>query len=804
MDKRTDNIKNGMKMPLVPLRGVVIFPETLNHFDVGRKKSIAAVENAMKNNSTVFFVTQKDFTVENPTEADLYEYGVVAEVKQILRFSDQFVKVLVDCKYRARMREMHDGGKYLTCTVTRANLKKLKPEEKETADALSRSIKALLDTYLDNNPKLSADVIFDAMAAQDPNKLVETLAFHLPLEYDKKQKILRESSIINRLKLMVEYMSKENSVLAIEKEINDKVNEQMDQNQREYYLREQMRVISSELGDYSDDSHDDADRFKKAIEALPLGEADKKKLLKEAERLAVMPKGSQEANVVETYLDTVTDLPWGVYTEDNLDLKNAQYILERDHYGLEKVKERIIEFLAVKNLTDSFGTQIICLIGPPGTGKTSITKSIAEAMGRKFVRLSLGGVSNEAEIRGHRRTYVASMPGRIIDAIKQAETANPLILLDEIDKLSRDYSGDPASALLEVLDPEQNVSFKDHYLDVPFDLSKVLFITTANDASTIPGPLYDRMEIIELSSYTREEKFKIAKQYLIQKELGRNGLDRKQFSISDAALYSIIDDYTREAGVRNLERKIAKLIRHAAVKIVKGESQRVRVDVKNIESILGPKLDRGTISSVTDEVGVANGLAWTSVGGEMLPIQTAVVPGSGKIEVTGNLGDVMKESAKIAITLARKYANDYGIDPDFYKNTDIHIHAPEGAIPKDGPSAGVTLTTSLISALSGIPVRHEIAMTGEITLTGSVLPIGGLKEKTIAAFREKKTVVLIPKNNVSDLSEINEEVRKALKIIPVENVKQVLKLALNRQTPLKKVGVLPKSKDINGQMSIKI
>ena len=803
MERRSDN-KNGIRMPLVPLRGVVIFPDTLNHFDVGRKKSIAAVENAMKNNSMVFFVTQKDFTVENPGESDLYDYGVVAEVKQILRFSDQFVKVLVDCKYRGRLREFHDGGRYLSCTVTRANLKRLKPEETETADALSRSIKALLDTYLDNNPKFSADVIFEAMAAQDHNKLVETLAFYLPLDYEKKQKILRESSIIARLKLMVEYMSKENSVLAIEKEINDKVNEQMDQNQREYYLREQMRVISSELGDYSEDSRDDADGFKKKIEALPLGEADKKKLLKEADRLAVMPKGSQEANVIETYLDTVTDLPWGVYTEDNLDLKNAQTILERDHYGLEKVKERIIEFLAVKNLTDSFGTQIICLIGPPGTGKTSIARSIAEAMGRKFVRLSLGGISNEAEIRGHRRTYVASMPGRIIDAIKQAETANPLILLDEIDKLSRDYSGDPASALLEVLDPEQNVSFKDHYLDVPFDLSKVLFITTANDASTIPGPLYDRMEIIELSSYTREEKFKIAKQYLVSKELTRNGLDRKHFTITDSALYSIIDDYTREAGVRNLERKIAKLIRYAAVKIVKGESQRFRVDVKNIEKILGPKLDRGTISSVTDEVGVANGLAWTSVGGEMLPIQTAVVPGSGKIEVTGNLGDVMKESAKIAITLARKYASEYGIDPEFYKNMDIHIHAPEGAIPKDGPSAGVTLTTSLISALSGMPVRHEIAMTGEITLTGSVLPIGGLKEKTIAAFREKKTTVLIPKNNVSDLAEINEEVKNALRIIPVESVKQVLKLALVRPASQKKVNVIHGNVENKSQMSIKI
>ena len=572
-------------------------------------------------------------------------------------------------------------------------------------------------------------------------------------------------------------LRQECQVLEIERDLDDKVNASLDKGQREYYLREQMHIISEELGD-SEDTRAEADTYRQKVLALKLDEESNEKLLKECDRLARMQSNSAESGVIRSYLDTCLGLPWHVTTEDDLDQAHARKVLDREHYGLQKVKERILELLAVRKLNTEVKGQIVCLVGPPGVGKTSIAHSIADCMGRKFARMSLGGVHDEAEIRGHRRTYIGAMPGRIISAINSAKSSNPVILLDEIDKLAGDYKGDPSSALLEVLDPEQNRTFKDNYLDIPFDLSEVLFITTANDASTIPGPLYDRMDVIELPSYTRTEKFNIAKRHLLPKQLKNNGLDGK-VSMTSGALYEIIDGYTREAGVRNLERTITSVLRKCAQKIAAGETEKISVSGTMVKSLLGPEKVKPTFISRADSVGIANGLAWTSVGGEMLPVEVAVIPnGTGKIEITGSLGDVMKESAQLAVTYARVHAEEYGIAPDRFKNTDLHIHAPEGAVPKDGPSAGVTLTTALVSALSGIPVRHDLAMTGEITLHGNVLPIGGLKEKSMAAFREGISTVLIPKENATDLYEVDAEVKEKIHFIPVERLSQVLKHAL--------------------------
>ena len=566
-------------------------------------------------------------------------------------------------------------------------------------------------------------------------------------------------------------------MLAIERDIDDKVNMQMDKGQREYYLREQLNVISEELGD-TEDTRSEAEKYRQKVRALELEPESTEKLLKECDRLARMQSSSPESGVIRSYLDTCLALPWHTTTQDDLDQAHARKVLDRDHYGLEKVKERILELLAVRKLNQDVKGQIICLVGPPGVGKTSIAHSVAECMGRKFARMSLGGVHDEAEIRGHRRTYIGAMPGRIISAVTTARSSNPVILLDEIDKLAGDYKGDPSSALLEVLDPEQNRTFKDHYLDIPFDLSEVLFITTANDASTIPGPLYDRMDVIELPSYTRTEKFNIAKKHLLPKQLKNNGVDG-MVSLNSAALYEIIDGYTREAGVRTLERTITAVLRKCAQKIAAGESEKVSVNAATVRDLLGPEKVKPTFISRSNTVGIANGLAWTSVGGEMLPVEVAILPGgSGKIELTGSLGDVMKESAHLAVTYARVHADEYGIPVEKFKTVDIHIHAPEGAVPKDGPSAGVTLTTALISALSGIPVRHDLAMTGEITLHGNVLPIGGLKEKSMAAYREGISTVLIPKNNEPDLFEVDGEVKEKIHFIPVSDLSQVLKTAL--------------------------
>ena len=768
--------RNVSVLPAIALRGLVVFPNNIVHFEVGRAKSIAAIEAAMHANSSVFLVAQKEMDVEEPTMPDLYAYGVIAEIKQVLRVSDDLVKVLVEGKTRARLLELNDGD-FLQASVRPVPVRGIGADKRTQTEALVRSLKDCFEEYLSYSPQISKDVIYNIVSSDSPLFLSEYMPANLLLKYEDKQTILNESSLLSRLEKLLMLLRQECQVLEIERDLDDKVNASLDKGQREYYLREQMHIISEELGD-SEDTRAEADTYRQKIAALKLDDESTEKLLKECDRLARMQSNSAESGVIRSYLDTCLGLPWHITTEDDLDQAHARKVLDREHYGLQKVKERILELLAVRKLNTEVKGQIVCLVGPPGVGKTSIAHSIADCMGRKFARMSLGGVHDEAEIRGHRRTYIGAMPGRIISAINSAKSSNPVILLDEIDKLAGDYRGDPSSALLEVLDPEQNRTFKDNYLDIPFDLSEVLFITTANDASTIPGPLYDRMDVIELPSYTRTEKFNIAKRHLLPKQLKNNGLDGK-VTMTSGAIYEIIDGYTREAGVRNLERTITSVLRKCAQKIAAGETEKISVSGTMVKSLLGPEKVKPTFISRTDSVGIANGLAWTSVGGEMLPVEVAVIPnGTGKIEITGSLGDVMKESAQLAVTYARVHAEEYGIAPDRFKNIDLHIHAPEGAVPKDGPSAGVTLTTALVSALSGIPVRHDLAMTGEITLHGNVLPIGGLKEKSMAAFREGISTVLIPKENATDLYEVDAEVKEKIHFIPVERLSQVLKHAL--------------------------
>lgn len=786
--------RNVVHLPAIALRGLVVFPNNVVHFEVGRAKSIAAIEAAMRANSSVFLVAQQEMDVEEPTIRDLYAYGVIAEIKQVLRVSDELVKVLVEGKTRARLLELDAGEKYLQAAVRPVAVRGIAADKRTQVEALVRSLKDCFEEYLSYSPQISKDVVYNIVSSDSPLFLSEYMPANLLFKYEDKQAILNESTLLGRLEKLLTLLRQECQILDIERDLDDKVNAQMDKGQREYYLREQMHIISEELGD-SEDTRAEADTYREKIKALQLDEESTEKLLKECDRLARMQGSSAETGVIRSYLDACLALPWHTTTEDDLDQAHARKVLDKEHYGLQKVKERILELLAVRKLNQDVKGQIICLVGPPGVGKTSIAHSIAECMGRKFARMSLGGVHDEAEIRGHRRTYIGAMPGRIISAITTAKSTNPVILLDEIDKLAGDYKGDPSSALLEVLDPEQNRTFKDNYLDIPFDLSEVLFITTANDASTIPGPLYDRMDVIELPSYTRTEKFNIAKRHLLPKQLKNNGLEGR-VTLTSSALYAIIDGYTREAGVRNLERTITSVLRKCAQKIAAGEEEKVSVSAAAVKALLGPEKVKPTFISRKDAVGIANGLAWTSVGGEMLPVEVAVIPnGSGKIEITGSLGDVMKESAQLAVTYARVHAEEYGIPADKFKNTDLHIHAPEGAVPKDGPSAGVTLTTALISALSGIPVRHNLAMTGEITLHGNVLPIGGLKEKSMAAFREGISTVLIPKDNASDLYEVDAEVKEKVCFIPVGNLSEVLKHALVRsgRTPARAAHGVPQA-----------
>ena len=771
--------RNVLHLPAIALRGLVVFPNNLLHFEVGRDKSIAAVEWAVSNNSDVFLIAQKEMKVEDPNAADLCTYGVVAEIKQVMRVSDDLVRILVEGKYRAKLTQLDTDGSFLLSTVRSAPVKQAKPEEQPEVDVLVRNVKKSFDELLALNPHIGKDVVFTITTSTDPVFLSEYIPANLLFRFEDKQAILDEGTLLGRLKLLIEKMHRERRMLEIDKEIAQKVDEAMDKNQRDYYLHEQLHMISEELGE-DDDTTAEAEEYRRKITALHLDEEREKKLLKEVDRLAKMQSSNQEGTVIRTYLDTCLDLPWNTFTEDDLDIAKAQRILDRDHYGLKKVKDRILEVLAVRKLAPDVKGQIICLVGPPGVGKTSIARSIAESLNRKYVRLSLGGVRDEAEIRGHRRTYIGAMPGKIITAMITAKSSNPLMLLDEIDKLAGDFRGDPAAALLEALDPEQNSTFNDHFIDMPFDLSHVLFITTANDLSAIPGPLRDRMDVIELPSYTRVEKYNIAKKHLVPKQLEACGLSGK-VTFSQSALYGIIDGYTREAGVRNLERTITSVLRKCARQIASGEAETVSVTGTTLEKLLGPRIVKPDFLNRTNAIGIANGLAWTSIGGETLPIEVQVIDnGSGKITVTGSLGDVMKESAQLAITYARVHAAEYGIDPERLKKCDLHIHAPEGAVPKDGPSAGVTVCTAIVSALTGVSVRRDIAMTGEISLRGRVMRIGGLREKTMAALRHGVRTVIIPKDNERDLEEIDQTVRRQLNFISAQTMDTVLSAALNR------------------------
>lgn len=774
INDKMENI-NILNIPVLPLRGLVLFPGIMLHFDVGRKKSILAMNAAVKENQKIFLVAQKDITNEEPLEKDLCKVGVVAIVRQVLKQSGDGIRILVEGKYRASIDNITQTEPFIRADVFKA-IEKSNAKTIHT-EALIRQVKIAFADYLDLAPRIASDVILEVQSCYDPGKLADCITSNILLEYKDKQDIICELNPVTRLENILVMLRKEIDILSIENEIGLKVKEKIDEHQREYFLREQIKVISEELGD-SDNPQTEAEEFRTRIQSLKLNEEIETKLLKECDRLFKMPSGSHEANVIRNYLDICLDLPWNKKSKINIDLKKAKKILDKDHYGLDKVKERMIEMLAVRKLSPDIKGQIICLIGPPGVGKTSIAKSVAKAIGCKYVRIALGGVKDESDIRGHRRTYIGAMPGRIISAIKTAGTKNPLLLLDEVDKLSNDFRGDPTSALLEVLDSEQNNTFEDHYIDLPFDLSDVFFITTANDYSTIPEPLLDRMEIIDISSYTHQDKFFIAKKYLLPKQMKKHGILSKMFRITDNAIHELIDGYTKEAGVRNLERTIASLLRKVAKTIVLGEKSKVVVNVKDLEPMLGSKKfkDEGILKS--DEVGVVNGLAWTSVGGQTMQIEVAVMEGNGKIELTGSLGEVMKESAKAAISCIRTRAKELKVKPEFYNTCDIHIHVPEGAVPKDGPSAGITMATALLSALTNVPVRHDIAMTGEITLRGRVLPIGGLKEKTMAAYRNGIKTVIIPQDNISDLDEIDATVKKSIIFIPASDIDHVFKCAL--------------------------
>lgn len=762
-------------LPMLVLRGLVCFPETVVHFDVGRLKSVAALNMAMEKDQRIYLVAQKDITQDDPTPEEVYHMGVVAKVRQIVKLPHDNFRIVVEGECRACAVEIVQQDPCYVAVVEERNEYPVSPAIME--EALVRECQKTFERYAELVPKIAPDVILGVASDSRVGHLADFIASNLPMPLEQKQHILDLQSVDSRMEALLRILDKECQILELEKKIESKVQEQMDENQKEYYLREQIRAISEELGE-ADDPLEESAEYMKSIQKLALPQEISELLEKECRKLGKMPPGSHEATVVRTYLDTCLSLPWNTVTKDTIDLKKARRILDRDHDGLDKVKERILEALAVRKLSDEMKGQVLCLVGPPGVGKTSIAHSIAEAMGRKYVRVSLGGVHDESEIRGHRRTYVGAMPGRIMSAIKQAGTKNPLILLDEIDKMGRDINGDPASAMLEVLDIEQNSSFRDHYIDLPFDLSDVLFVTTANDASAIPAPLYDRMDVITLPSYTAEEKKAIAKHHLLKKQMKKHGLTGKQLRVADGALTQIIQNYTAEAGVRSLERKLATLCRKAATALVDGTSESVSITKANLETYLGPKKYKDDAAAKPNEVGVVNGLAWTSVGGTTMPIEVAVLDGSGKIELTGNLGDVMKESARTAISYVRSRAKEWHIDGDFYKNKDIHIHVPEGAVPKDGPSAGVTMATAIVSALTGIPVRGDVAMTGEISLRGRVMPIGGLREKAMAAYTHRLTTVIIPQENEPDLSEVDEAVKAHTQFITAQTMDTVIGNAL--------------------------
>lgn len=764
-----------MKMPAVALRGMVILPGMVAHFDVSRAKSIKAVEEAMMDEQKIFLVAQKDVEQENPDIEDLFKIGIIAEVKQVIKLQNNIVRILVEGKERAELSAFLENPDYLLAEIIRFDEEVDDGLPEEAKEAMLRSIQETFGKYVVVNPKMGKELQRQLSEITDLEKLMNQLANSLPVHFGEKQKILDAVSMTERYEVLMALLLKEIEIIAIKNDFQAKVKAHVDKNQKEYLLREQMKVIREELGE--DNTESDADHFMDALGKIRADKEVKEKIKKEIDRFKNISSSSSESAVARGYIETLLELPWNKTSRDNKDLKNAEQILNADHYGLEKVKERMLEFLAVRNLTSKGESPIICLVGPPGTGKTSIARSVAKALDKKYVRISLGGVRDEAEIRGHRRTYVGAMPGRIVNGLRSAGVKNPLMLLDEIDKMSSDYKGDTASALLEVLDAEQNKKFRDHYVEIPIDLSEVLFIATANSVQDIPRPLLDRMELIEVTSYTENEKLHIAKEHLLAKQMERNGIRPEQLSITDKAMAKIISGYTREAGVRNLERKLGEICRKAARPLYEGEKEKIKVTEQNLEKFLGKEKYSFDKKNDTDEVGIVRGLAWTSVGGDTLEIEVNIMPGKGEFQLTGQLGDVMKESAQAGISYIRSVSEEYHIPKKFFQENDIHIHIPEGAVPKDGPSAGITMATAMLSAITKTPIRADVAMTGEITLRGRVLPIGGLKEKTLAAKNAGIKTICVPKKNEKDIDEISPEIKKGLEIVFVEQMKDVLDVA---------------------------
>lgn len=764
-----------MKMPAVALRGMVILPGMVAHFDVSRAKSIKAVEEAMMDEQKIFLVAQKDVEQENPDIEDLFKIGIIAEVKQVIKLQNNIVRILVEGKERAELSAFLENPDYLLAEIIRFDEEVDDGLPEEAKEAMLRSIQETFGKYVVVNPKMGKELQRQLSEITDLEKLMNQLANSLPVHFGEKQKILDAVSMTERYEVLMALLLKEIEIIAIKNDFQAKVKAHVDKNQKEYLLREQMKVIREELGE--DNTESDADHFAEALGKIRADKEVKEKIKKEIDRFKNISSSSSESAVARGYIETLLELPWNKTSRDNKNLKNAEQILNADHYGLEKVKERMLEFLAVRNLTSKGESPIICLVGPPGTGKTSIARSVAKALDKKYVRISLGGVRDEAEIRGHRRTYVGAMPGRIVNGLRSAGVKNPLMLLDEIDKMSSDYKGDTASALLEVLDAEQNKKFRDHYVEIPIDLSEVLFIATANSVQDIPRPLLDRMELIEVTSYTENEKLHIAKEHLLAKQMERNGIRPEQLAITDKAMAKIISGYTREAGVRNLERKLGEICRKAARPLYEGEKEKIKVTEQNLEKFLGKEKYSFDKKNDTDEVGIVRGLAWTSVGGDTLEIEVNIMPGKGEFQLTGQLGDVMKESAQAGISYIRSVSEEYHIPKKFFQENDIHIHIPEGAVPKDGPSAGITMATAMLSAITKTPVRTDVAMTGEITLRGRVLPIGGLKEKTLAAKNAGIKTICVPKKNEKDIDEISPEIKKGLEIVLVEQMKDVLDVA---------------------------
>lgn len=768
-------------LPVVALRGMTILPDMVIHFDVSRERSVKAIEEAMLRDQRVFLVTQKDVQVENPGPDDLYRIGTIASVKQVIKMPQKIIRVLAEGLERGELSHFSEEGDYLEAEIIRFEKdRELEALPESAREAMVRNLAEIFSFYCQENGKMNKDMERQILEETDLEKLMSQVLINLPLFYDDKQRLLEAVNLSERYEQLCLLMNKEIEIMRFKRELQQKVKAHVDKGQREYLLREEMKVIREELGE--DNTFSDADHFTEEVQKLKASKEVKEKLNKEISRFRNMGMNSSESAVLRGYIETMLELPWDKASRDSSDLKRAEAILNEDHYGMEKVKERVLEYLAVRILTKKGSSPILCLVGPPGTGKTSIARSIARALNKKYVRISLGGVRDEAEIRGHRRTYVGAMPGRIATGMKQAGVKNPLMLLDEIDKVSSDYKGDTSSALLEVLDSEQNNRFQDHYVEIPMDLSEVLFIATANDVQTIPRPLLDRMELIEVSSYTENEKVHIAREHLISKQMEKNGLKEGQLTISLKALEDLIHSYTREAGVRQLERKIGEVCRKAAREILEKKKKSVKLTENNLEKYLGKARYHYDMANETDEIGIVRGLAWTSVGGDTLQIEVNIMPGKGEISLTGQLGDVMKESARTGLSYIRSVSDRYGIDKAFFGEHDIHIHIPEGAVPKDGPSAGITMATAMLSAMTGIPVYAHVAMTGEITLRGRVLPIGGLKEKLLAAKNAGIRTVIVPEKNRRDVEEISAEIKKGLDLVYAEQMEDVLKIAFHGET----------------------